>query len=271
MFKSGSDAATSLRIKSKDKNVHHIWFNLEKTGLLLGGTVISEHDWSGLSASSDVLVTHPQKKATQWSKKIWLFLLYVCNGNAKVLAFFQNWDRETYIIHFKKIEKCFYHSHLLFNQTSTRLSGGVCETLHCCSCGRRLFFRWDLRQLDSDDIRADVQWASGRLCHRLAQFLENVASSFLRPSSRRNTHVKLGKTQLWRTGNDAAFKLRDMTSRRRLPSTITKKKTRRASLTETLIIQIRSLLKFEQSHNYGDLLHVILFKSEAVFKWMWRL
>lgn len=50
-----------------------------------------------------------------------------------------------------------------------------------------------------------------------------------------------------------------------------KKKTRRASLTETLIIQIRSLLKFEQSHNYGDLLHVILFKSEAVFKWMWRL
>lgn len=60
-----------------------------------------------------------------------------------------------------------------------------------------------------------------------------------------------------------------MTSPRRLPSTVTKKKkTRRASLTETLKIQIRSLLKFEQSHNYGDLLHVILFKSEAVFKWM---
>lgn len=136
------------------------------------------------------------------------------------------------------------------------------------------FFLLDLCKLDFGDICADVQWASGWLCHRLAQFLENIASSALRPSYRQKRPAKLGKTRARRGGNGAAFKIRDTTSRYRLPSTVTKKKnkknTRTALLTLTLRTRLWSLLECVQTHNYEDLIHAILFKREAALKRMWR-
>lgn len=47
-----SKSNTKCTVENK-KDFHHIWLNL--SGLLLGGTVISEHDLSDLCASSDVL------------------------------------------------------------------------------------------------------------------------------------------------------------------------------------------------------------------------
>lgn len=80
-----------------------------------------------------------------------------------------------------------------------------------------------LCKLDFDDICTDIQWVSGCLCHRLCsvpgKYCFILPSALLPPEQTRQARQK----EACSTGNSAPFKLRDLTPRCRLPSTIPKK------------------------------------------------